>query len=125
MHLLFGWKIETVTLPKKKIFTDGNNCDEYLRRQDNPEFRDSWFKAFVDLPALYNGEMADLIEAYKKQPENMAFQRLLALEEMRTISQQFLEQNWTGCSLCWRTGVIELKDHKNLYRQPYCYRQQK
>ena len=82
--------------------------------------------SFCDLPALYNGQWADLIEAYKEQPENMAFQRLLAFGgDAWSISQQFLEQ--TGqvqFSFVGRTGAIELKDHK-ISRQPYCYRQQK
>jgi hypothetical protein len=82
--------------------------------------------SFCDTPALYNGQWADLIEAYKKQPETMAFQRLLAFGgDAWTISQQFLEQ--TGqvqFSFVGRTGAIELKDRK-IYRQPYCYRQQK
>ena len=82
--------------------------------------------SFCDVPALYNGQWADLIEAYKKQPETMAFQRLLAFGgDAWSISQQFLEQ--TGqvqFSFVGRTGAIELKDRK-IYRQPYCYRQQK
>ena len=49
--------------------------------------------SFCDTPALYNGQWADLIEAYKKQPETMAFQRLLAFGgDAWTISQKFLEQ---------------------------------
>lgn len=34
--------------------------------------------SFCDVSALYNGQWSDLIEAYKEQPENMAFQGLLA-----------------------------------------------
>ena len=82
--------------------------------------------SFCDVPALYNGQWADLIEAYKEQPENMAFQRLLAFGgDAWSMGQHLLEQ--TGqvqFSFVGRTGAIELKDRK-IYRQPYCYRQQK
>ncbi|WHP06907.1 penicillin-binding protein activator [Acinetobacter corruptisaponis] len=68
--------------------------------------------SFCDVPALYNGQWADLIEAYKEQPENMAFQRLLAFGgDAWSMSQQFLEQ--TGqvqFSFVGRTGAIELKE---------------
>ena len=82
--------------------------------------------SFCDTPALYNGQWADLIEAYKKQPETMAFQRLLAFGgDAWSMGQHLLEQ--TGqvqFSFVGRTGAIELKDRK-LYRQPYCYRKKK
>ena len=58
--------------------------------------------------------MADLIEAYKKQPENNGISTFIGFwGDVWTISQQFLEQ--TGqvqFSFVGRTGAIELKDRK-------------
>jgi len=81
--------------------------------------------SFCDTPALYNGQWADLISAYKEQPENMAFQRLLAFGgDAWSISQQFLNSPDRHFSFEGRTGAINVKDGK-VYRQPYCYQQQK
>ncbi|WP_436896980.1 penicillin-binding protein activator [Acinetobacter gyllenbergii] len=81
--------------------------------------------SFCDTPALYNGQWSDLISAYKEQPENMAFQRLLAFGgDAWSISQQFLNSPDRHFSFEGRTGAINVKDGK-VYRQPYCYQQQK
>lgn len=81
--------------------------------------------SFCDTPALYNGQWADVINAYKDKPDNMAFQRLLAFGgDTWTISQQFLSSDDHKFSFVGRTGAIEVKDGK-VYRQPYCYQQQK
>lgn len=82
--------------------------------------------SFCDTPALYNGAWPDLIEAYKEQPENMAFQRLLAFGgDTWSISQQLLDQTSpVQFSFDGRTGKIDVKDGK-IDRMPVCYQQQK
>lgn len=81
--------------------------------------------SFCDTPALYNGQWNDVIKAYKKQPENMAFQRLLAFGgDAWTISQQFLNTSQPEFSFEGRTGAIYV-NHGKIDRQPYCYQQQK
>lgn len=82
--------------------------------------------SFCDTPALYNGQWADLIEAYKEQPENMAFQRLLAFGgDAWTITEQFLKHSDDEhFSFSGRTGLIEINNTK-IRRQPACYQQQK
>lgn len=80
---------------------------------------------FCDTPALYNGQWNDVIKAYKEQPENMAFQRLLAFGgDAWTISQQFLNTSQPEFSFEGRTGTIYV-NHGKIDRQPYCYQQQK
>ena len=80
---------------------------------------------FCDTPALYNGQWNDVIKAYKEQPENMAFQRLLAFGgDAWTISQQFLNSPQPEFSFEGRTGAIFV-NHGKIDRQPYCYQQQK
>lgn len=81
--------------------------------------------SFCDTPALYNGQWNDVIKAYKEQPENMAFQRLLAFGgDAWTISQQFLNSPQPEFSFEGRTGAIYV-NHGKIDRQPYCYQQQK
>lgn len=81
--------------------------------------------SFCDTPALYNGQWNDVIKAYKEQPENMAFQRLLAFGgDAWTISQQFLNTSQPEFSFEGRTGAIYV-NHGKIDRQPYCYQQQK
>ena len=119
--LLLGdhqWMEQLGSLPEKNIYATPLSIEQ---GQSIP-----LGLSFCDVPALYNGQWADLIEAYKEQPENMAFQRLLAFGgDAWSMGQHLLEQ--TGqvqFSFVGRTGAIELKDHK-ISRQPYCYRQQK
>lgn len=119
--LLLGdhqWMEQLGPLPKQNIYAtplsieQGKHIPNGLR--------------FCDTPALYNGQWADLIEAYKEQPENMAFQRLLAFGgDAWTISQQFLSSPIDPqFSFEGRTGAIEVKAGV-INRQPFCYEQQK
>lgn len=119
--LLLGdheWMMGLGSLPKQNIYAtpmsieEGKSIPIGLR--------------FCDTPALYNGQWADLIEAYKEQPENMAFQRLLAFGgDAWTLSQQFLAgADNQQFSFVGRTGAIEVNAGK-INRQPYCFEQQK
>lgn len=111
------WLEQLGTLPEKNIYVTPMSIEQ---GQSIPIGL-----SFCDTPALYNGQWADLIEAYKKQPETMAFQRLLAFGgDVWTISQQLLENPEHKFSFEGRTGKISVKDGK-IDRQPYCYQQQK
>lgn len=81
--------------------------------------------SFCDLPALYEAQWSDLTDAYNKQPENMAFQRLLAFGgDAWMIGQQFVEHPQVmKFSFVGRTGKIEVNNGK-ITRQPHCYQQQ-
>lgn len=118
--LLLGshhWLEQLGTLPEKNIYVTPMSIEQ---GQSIPIGL-----SFCDTPALYNGQWADLIEAYKKQPETMAFQRLLAFGgDAWTISQQLLENPERKFTFEGRTGTISVKDGK-IDRQPYCYQQQK
>ncbi|ENX34969.1 hypothetical protein F889_01610 [Acinetobacter colistiniresistens] len=118
--LLLGdqqWLEQLGTLPEKNIYATALSIE-----QDKAI---PMGLSFCDTPALYNGQWADLIAAYKQQPENMAFQRLLAFGgDAWSISQQFLNSSDRHFSFEGRTGAIDVKDGK-VYRQPYCYQQQK
>ena len=67
-----------------------------------------------------------MLQAYQQQPENMAFQRLLAFGgDAWSISQQLLSNpKTTQFDFMGRTGQIELKNSQ-IQRQPSCYQQQK
>lgn len=118
--LLLGdqqWLEQLGTLPEKNIYATALSIE-----QDKTI---PMGLSFCDTPALYNGQWADLVAAYKEQPENMAFQRLLAFGgDAWSISQQFLNSPDRHFSFEGRTGAINVKDGK-VYRQPYCYQQQK
>lgn len=118
--LLLGdqpWLEQLGPLPEKNIYATALSIE-----QDKPIPKGL---SFCDTPALYNGQWADVIKAYKEQPENMAFQRLLAFGgDAWSISQQFLNSPDRKFNFEGRTGAIEVKDGK-IYRQPYCYQQQK
>jgi hypothetical protein len=118
--LLLGdhqWVVELGKLPKKNIYATPLSIEQ---DQSIP-----LGLSFCDVPALYNGQWADIMEAYKKQPENMAFQRLLAFGgDAWTISQNFLEHSSPkSFSFAGRTGQIEMSTGK-ITRQPACYQQQ-
>jgi len=114
----YQWLTQLGKLPEKNIYATPLSIEE---GQPIPVGLH-----FCDVPALYNGQWTDVIEAYRKQPENMAFQRLLAFGgDAWTLSQQFIEHpDHLQFSFRGRTGTIEVKDGK-IYRQPDCYQQQK
>jgi hypothetical protein len=118
--LLLGehqWLIQLGKLPEKNIYATPLSIEQ---DQTIP-----LGLSFCDVPALYNGQWADMMEAYKKQPENMAFQRLLAFGgDTWTMSQQFLAHSSPkSFSFAGRTGQIEMSTGK-ITRQPACYQQQ-
>lgn len=118
--LLLGhhqWIQQLGELPEKKVYATPLSIEQ---GQNIPIGL-----SFCDTPALYNGQWVDLIEAYKEQPENMAFQRLLAFGgDAWTITQYLLSnQNQQETSFVGRTGAISFKDNK-IFRQPTCYQQQ-
>ncbi|MCH7337444.1 penicillin-binding protein activator [Acinetobacter sp. NIPH 2699] len=118
--LLLGdhqWMAQLGTLPKQNIYATPMSIEQDKHIPIGLRF--------CDTPALYNGQWADLIEAYKEQPENMAFQRLLAFGgDTWTISQQFLSSPDKQFSFVGRTGAIDVKAGI-INRQPFCYEQQK
>lgn len=113
----YQWVAQLGSLPEKNIYATALSIE-----QDKPIPAGL---SFCDTPALYNGQWADVIKAYKEQPENMAFQRLLAFGgDVWTISQQFLTSPERKFNFEGRTGAISVRDGK-IDRQPYCYQQQK
>ena len=119
--LLLGqndWIAQLGALPKKNIYATSLSIEQ---GQPIPQGL-----SFCDAPALYNGQWADMLAAYNKQPENMAFQRLLAFGgDAWTLSQRFLETPTDkNFSFAGRTGQIAVSAEK-ISRQPACYQQQR
>lgn len=119
--LLLGsteWLAQLGKLPEKHIYATSLSIEQ---GQTVPRGL-----IFCDVPALYNGQWPDMLQAYQQQPENMAFQRLLAFGgDAWSISQQLLSNpKTTQFDFMGRTGQIELKNSQ-IQRQPSCYQQQK
>lgn len=77
---------------------------------------------FCDVPAIYQAQWNDVIEAYKQNPISMPYQRLLAFGgDAWQIAEQFiLHPQVKNLSFSGRTGKIQILSHR-VERTPQCF----
>lgn len=77
---------------------------------------------FCDVPAIYQAQWNDVIDAYKQNPTSMPYQRLLAFGgDAWQIAEQFvLHPQVKNLSFSGRTGKIQILSNR-VKRTPQCF----
>lgn len=119
--LLLGnnqWLNSVQNLPKQRLYTAAIAIEDSQPLPVGIQF--------CDVPAIYQAQWNDVIEAYQKNPTSMPYQRLLAFggDAWQIAEQLIMYPQIKSLSFSGRTGKIQILNHR-VERTPQCFKNTK